>query len=137
VATGEGPGDLHLRSAREVHGYDIQGTDGSIGHVDDLIVDDEDWAVRYLIVNTSNWWVGKRVAIAPQWAERISWPERKVNVALSRQAITDSPLWPGPAAANRQYEALLYQHHGRPTYWMVRDHPELALDSLPAPRPPT
>ncbi len=52
--------DSHLRSTREVRGYHIQATDDEIGHVEDFIIDDETWAIRYLVVDTQNWWPGKR-----------------------------------------------------------------------------
>ncbi|MGB9470216.1 MAG: hypothetical protein WBQ59_12785, partial [Candidatus Acidiferrum sp.] len=52
----EKAGDPHLRSTRAVTGYHIQAKDGEVGHVGDFIVDDETWAIRYLIVDTKNWW---------------------------------------------------------------------------------
>jgi len=110
-------GDAHLRSANEICGYYIQGSDESIGHVEDFIVDDETWAVRYLIVNTSNWLFGKEVLIAPRWATSISWDERNVYVAMSRQSIKDSPEWNGIESVNRDYESRLYHHYGHPAYW--------------------
>ena len=56
-----------------VDGHHIQATDGEIGHVEDFIIDDETWAIRYLIVDTQNWWPGKKVLVSPQWIERVSW----------------------------------------------------------------
>jgi hypothetical protein len=61
-------GDRHLRSAAEVRGYHVQGLDDSIGHIDDFIVDDSTWEVRYLVVDTGNWWFGKKVLVEPRWA---------------------------------------------------------------------
>ena len=116
-------GDVHLRSAQEVRGYHIQGSDEAIGHVEDFIVDDETWEVRYLVIDTSNWWFGKKVLVAPHWASRISWEERKVYVDLSRQAIKNSPEWNATAAVNREYEARLYDYYGRPVYWDTDDRP--------------
>ncbi len=110
-------GDVHLRSVNEVRGYHIEGSDESIGHIDDLIVDDETWEVRYLVIDTNNWWFGKKVLVAPHWATRISWLERTVHVDLSRQAIKDSPEWNAGAGVNRAYEARLYDYYGRPVYW--------------------
>jgi hypothetical protein len=75
-------GDCHLRSRAVVTGYDIQATDGDIGHVKDVLVDDRTWAIRYLIVDTSNWWGGHDVLIAPQWIKAVSWPLAKVSVDL-------------------------------------------------------
>jgi PRC-barrel domain len=125
----EATGDVHLRSVREVRGYHIQGTDEAIGHVDDFIVDDETWETRYLVVDTSNWWIGKKVLVAPHWANRVSWEARKVYLDLSRQAIKDSPEWNPTAGVNREYETRLYDYYGRPAYWSPSDRP---IDAEPS-----
>lgn len=111
------PEDVHLRSTREVRGYHIQGNDGVIGHVDDLIVEDATWDVRYLVLDTASWWLGKRVLVSPQWTRRISWVEKMVHVDVSRQRIKEAPAWDPSAGVNREYEARLYDYHGRPAYW--------------------
>jgi hypothetical protein len=85
------PADVHLHSATAVRGYHIQGTDGDIGHLEDFIVDDETWEVRYLAVNTSNWWIGKKVMIAPHWTNRVSCEENTVYINMTRKAIRDCP----------------------------------------------
>ncbi len=110
-------GDVHLRSAREVRGYHVQGNDDAIGHVEDFIVDDETWAVCYLVIDTRNWWFGKKVLIAPHWASRVSWEARKVFVDMSREAIKNSPEWDADAPIDREFETRLYAHYGRPSYW--------------------
>ena len=120
----ETSGDTHLRSARDVQGYGIQGSDEAIGHVDDFLVDDETWEVRYLVIDTSNWWFGKKVLVAPHWASRISWEESKVYLDMSRQEIKNSPEWNATAPVNREYEARLYDYYGRPVYWASDDSPE-------------
>lgn len=114
--------DVHLRSAEEVRGYQIQGSDDAIGHVDDFIVDDETWAVRYLVVDTSRWWFGKKVLVSPLWATSVSWEKRTVNLDLSRQSIKDSPLWDPTQVVDRPYETHLHRHYQRPTYWSPGPH---------------
>ena len=79
--------DLHLRSAREVTGYAIQARDGPLGHVEDFIVDDESWALRYMVVDTRNWWPGKHVLVPPQWIESVRWPQSSIVVDLLRETI--------------------------------------------------
>lgn len=113
----ESEDEVHLRSAKEVRGYHIQGSDDAIGHVEDFVVDDETWTIRYLVIDTKNWWFGKKVLVAPAWAHRISWDEKKVHVNLSRSAIEKSPEWDPTAAVNREYETRLYDYYGRPAYW--------------------
>jgi uncharacterized protein YrrD len=108
----------HLRSTREVNGYNIQAKDGEIGHIEDFIIDDETWAIRYLIINTHNWWPGKKVLISPQWIKRVSWGEKKVFVNHSREAIKHSPEYTGESLLTRDYEAGLHQHYNRQGYWI-------------------
>jgi hypothetical protein len=71
-------GDPTLHGVRDVTGYYIHARDGDIGHVEDFLIGTPDWAIRYLIVDTKNWWPGKHVIVAPQWASGISWSERAV-----------------------------------------------------------
>jgi hypothetical protein len=107
---------LHLRSAAHVTGYHIEATDGEIGHVEDFIIDDETWEIRYIVVDTRNWLPGKKVLIAPRWIDRVSWNDSKVYVSLSREAIGNAPEY-HPDTLNREYEGKLHDHYNRPKYW--------------------
>ncbi len=117
LAAASATNDVHLRSAVEVRGYSIQGTDAAIGHVADFIVDDEGWVIRYLVVDVSHWWSGKMVLVAPHWARQIDWEERKVFVDLDRRTVEGGPPWDAAAPVNREYEARLFDYYGRPVYW--------------------
>lgn len=107
----------HLRSAKAIVGYRIHATDGEIGHVADFLVDDETWAIRYLVVNTSNWWIGNKVLVAPSWITGVHWADQHVTIAMTREAIMTAPTYDSAAALNRDMEAGLYEHHGRLGYW--------------------
>lgn len=110
-------GDPHLRGVREVIDYRIAATDGVFGHLEDLIVDDADWAIRYLIADTKRWFRGKRVLVAPDWIREISWSDREVRVSHSRAQIENSPSFEPGLPVNREYEVRLYDYYGRPVYW--------------------
>lgn len=107
----------HLRSTHEISGYSIQAEDGEIGHVEDFIIDDKTWAIRYLIIDTKNWWPGNKVLISPKWARRISWDESKVFVDLTRDEIKLSPLFTEDTLLTRNYETALHKHYNHPGYW--------------------
>jgi len=109
--------DSHLRSSEEVTGYDIDATDGAIGEVDDLLFDEESWAIRYIVVDTRKWWPGKHVLVSPEWIDRVSWPEHSVFVNVTREAIKASPGYDRSHPLTRQEEEALYGHHSRPAYW--------------------
>lgn len=109
--------DPHLRSTREVIGYYIEASDGDIGHVEDFLIDDENWAIRYMIVDTVNWWPGKKVVVAPQWITDVSWTESKVFVDLPRERIKNAPEYDPTAIIDRGYEDRLYDYHQKRKYW--------------------
>lgn len=82
--------DKHLRSVNEVRGYHIEAVDGEIGHVDDFIIDDKDWAIRFIVIKTGGWLSGRKLLLSPQSIEGISWTESKMFVNLSRDRIAGS-----------------------------------------------
>lgn len=106
-----------IRSTREVAGYRIHATDGPIGHVEDFIISDEDWVIRYIVVDTGSWLSGRSVLVSPEWVERISWERREVWVDVSRKTVEDCPPYDPSAPVNREYEVQMYDYYGRPKYW--------------------
>jgi hypothetical protein len=106
-----------LRSCNAVLHYHLHASDGDVGHVEGYLIDDETWAIRYLVVYTSNWWFGHRVLIAPQWISGVHWTEQTVTVDLSRDSVKASPPYDQPAELDRQHETGLYTHYKRAPYW--------------------
>jgi len=107
----------NLRSARNVMGDYIQATDGDLGHVEDFLVDDETWAIRYIIVDTRNWLPGRKVLVSPEWIQRVSWEDSKVYMDLSKRHIEAGPEFDSSLPPAREHEERLYDHLGRPKYW--------------------
>ena len=79
-----------LHKTSRMRGFHLYAADGEIGHVDDFLIA-EDWSVRYLVVDTSNWIGGKSVLISPSAIERIDSPRRQIRVTLTRHEIKGSP----------------------------------------------
>jgi hypothetical protein len=111
------PDDCLLRSANELVGYHIKAVDGEIGHVEEFILDDESWTVRYLVVDTRNWLPGKKVLVPPAWIESADCLQETVTFDLTKGQIERSPEYDPSAPVNREYENLLYDFYGRPRYW--------------------
>ena len=110
--------DGHLRSSAAVTSYDIQATDQMIGHVKDFIFDEASWAIRYLVVDTRNWWPGgKKVLVATHWIEDISWATRTVHIKLTREQVKNSPEYREGVPIDRDYEEQLHNAYGRKGYW--------------------
>ena len=118
IVHGKGTWDPNLRSTHDMLGHKIQALDGEIGTVEDFIIDENTWTIRYLVVNTGSWWAEKKVIISPRWIERISWDELKVFVSLSCETIKQSKEYKDPAQLTREYETGLYLHYHRSGYWV-------------------
>jgi uncharacterized protein YrrD len=111
--------DPDLRSTHDVSGHHVEASDGEIGHVEDFLIDDETWAIRYLIVDPKDWLQGKKVLISPKWIERVSWSEKQVVVDLTRETIEQAPEYTDASALTRDQETALHRHYNRLGYWQV------------------
>lgn len=116
-------GDPHLRSVSEVLHYSIQALNDLFGHVTDLILDEQPWTIRYLVVDTRNWWPGKKVLVPPQWIAWVSWPEARVYVDLDRDTVKGAPEYDHSVALTRDYETSLFEYYGREPYWKAESPP--------------
>lgn len=114
--------DIHLRSTDEVDGYHLKTADGAIGHVADFIYDDVDWAIRYLVVKTHNWWPGgKNVLIAIHWIAGVDWSDSTVSTTLTRETIQNSPVYDDSMPIERGYEVELHRFYDKRGYWSHAD----------------
>ena len=109
--------DPHLRSCQSVIGHHIHANDGDIGHVEGMLVEEDTWAIRYLVVNTSNWWMGHKVLVAPAWITGVRWQDQSVSVGVTRESVKNAPHYESATALNRERESGLYRHYGRTAYW--------------------
>ena len=126
TATKERSPDPHLRSTHEVSGYHMKARDGEIGHLEDFLFDDETWEIRYLVVDTKNWWPGKKVLLRPQWIKSVHWAKREIHARVTRQTIQSSPEWNPDSPVSREYELRLHQHYGYTPYWTTENEHRLA-----------
>jgi sporulation protein YlmC with PRC-barrel domain len=118
----EQPVRSHLRSAAELVGYDVFAIDGEIGSVADFILEDENWQIRYKVVDASSKLeTEKMVLVALEWIRNISAESKKMQIDLTQDAIKYSPSFDSTLSVNRQYEEVLYDYHGRPKYWQNID----------------
>ena len=85
--------DPHLRSVEALTGYHIHASDGEIGYVEDFLLQDTDWSIHNLVVDTTHWWPGKKVLIAPRSIQEIDWTDNLVNLKIDREKVKNSPAY--------------------------------------------
>ena len=104
----------HLQSTRAVTGYRVHAVDGLIGHVEDFIVEEGQWIIRYLVAGTGTWLPGRKVLLSPGWIESVDWETAEVFVALTREEVKDSPVFDPSKPLSPDYISGLHDHYGRP-----------------------
>jgi hypothetical protein len=100
-----------LRSIMEVIGYHIDANDGEVGHVNDILVEDADWSIHYLVVDTKTWWPGKKVLISPLSVREIRWADRMVSLGVNRQKVKDSSAYDPSMTVDPIYESKFHKHY--------------------------
>ncbi len=103
-----------LTNATHLKGLAIRATDGELGTVDEFYFDDETWAIRYLIVETGGWLGGKLVLISPFSVTNTDWEARRLDVALTKKQVADSPDINTHQPVSRQHEAAYLGYYGYP-----------------------
>jgi uncharacterized protein YrrD len=111
--TPDEPEDPHLRYSKEVRGYAIHASDGELGNVDDIIVDDHTWQINYLVIDTHKWIPGKKVLVAVAWVKSIDWAMSEIVVELDRETIESAPAYDPSELISHDYEVELYSHYGK------------------------
>lgn len=105
-------GDPHLRSTDNIKGYAIKATDGDIGDVEDFIIDDESWKIDFIVVDTGNWFPGKKVLLSPDLIKDIDWQTETVSVKTNTDTVKHSPEYDADEPIDEAYAKQLGQHYG-------------------------
>jgi len=107
-----------LRSIKQLYGEKLRASDGEIGHLKDFYFDDQKWVVRYAVVDTGSWLLGRLVLIAPHAFGNVDQNRSLLLVNLTRQQIENSPPIESHKPVSRQYEEEYHRYYGWPSYWV-------------------
>ena len=105
------------RSLKSLTSLSLAGIDGRIGKVKDLYIDDQSWIIRYWIVDTGDWFPGKKVLISVQSLTIQDWQNDVLEVGLTLDQIKNSPDIDTEQPVSRQQEMKLYEHFPWRIYW--------------------
>lgn len=109
--------DPHLRSWDKVKGFVVNGSDGEIGHIQDLLIDEQTFAIRYVIVRANDWWIGHDILVAPQWFEDMKWSDSSVKINHTRAEVKGAPIYDSLVKMDRDWEIAMHKHYERQGYW--------------------
>jgi len=114
VAVVEEKNDLHLRSTDNVTGYKIHATDGENGKVVDYIIDDTNWQIKYLVVETGTWLDSRKVLLSVSNIKEVNWDNAVVVANLTTEEVNNSPEFDIDKLLNESYGGSPYDYHEKP-----------------------
>jgi len=108
---------IMLTKTTQLKGFQIRAEDGAIGTVDRFFFDDETWAIRYITVETGGWLGGRPVLISPISIVHVDWKAKRLDAALTKKQVENSPDIDTHQPVSRQHEAEYMGYYGYPFYW--------------------
>jgi hypothetical protein len=117
-----GEKEAPLQSCRSLVGFGVEGYDGPIGNVKEMVVDDRPvegrgWEIRYLVVDARDWMPGRLFLLPPHWSDSVAWDGRQIHMEMVRETIGQSPRYDPAGAISRAYEEQLFDYYRMPKYW--------------------
>ncbi len=120
-----------LRSIEKIKGFTVQATDGDIGKVSELFFDEQNWRVRYLVVDIGLWIFGRKVLIAPTAVIDIDVAAGKIYLDLTKSEIENSPEVSTDEPVSREKERVLHDHYQWHPYWATSVGDPIMYNAFP------
>ncbi|KMQ52508.1 hypothetical protein CHISP_0775 [Chitinispirillum alkaliphilum] len=106
-----------LRKVNDLLGFQLQAIDGYVGKITDIYFDDQNWYLRYFVVNISELIEDQIVLISPLSAGEPNWADKTLPVSLTKSKILNSPELQTDLPISKQYEVALRRYYEWPVYW--------------------
>ena len=112
-------------------GFSIMAVDGELGKVKDFYFDDESWTIRYMVVQTGSWLLGRKVLISFASVKKINCDMADFQVDLTCEQVSNSPDVDTAKPVCRQHEEELHKHYMLPPYWINAPGITWGIDNYP------
>ena len=97
-----------LRRVTDMQGsLTVHAVDGDIAQLEQFYFDDDEWVVRYLVLDTTKWGGLGKVLIKPVSVRRVYWQSRTLDVELTKEEVINSPSTEAHRPVSRQRDGEL------------------------------
>jgi hypothetical protein len=108
----------HLRSTQELKQYEAHAADGSLGRIEDYLIEEATWTIRYVLINTVDTLTVPYALISPAWINRILWKNKHLSVNADLNSLQSAPAYRPGDVLTHDFEEALFTHYGRTPYWV-------------------
>jgi hypothetical protein len=119
-----------LRSLKALERYTLSAIDGELGTIENFLLDDGTWKLRYLIVATGGLFGGRRVLVSPIAFREADGASERFHVALTLDKIRSGPSVETDRPVSRQDERDFRAHYGWEQEPVPHEPPDAHLRSL-------
>jgi hypothetical protein len=105
------------RRASAFNGYTIEATDGKVGSISDILFEDQTWKVRWFVINTGSWLMGRKILIHPAALQPPDIAQRAFPVSLTKLQVEESPDLRSDEPVSRQMDQELSDYYGYSSMW--------------------
>jgi len=103
-----------LQLISEVSGYHVNARDRMIGHVEDFIMEELSWNIRFLVIRIRNWLPTPKVILNIKWFKTVDWNHKNITTRLKADQIRKSQRYNPREPINKNFDSSLYDYYGRP-----------------------
>ncbi len=111
------PPESRPKTCRDLIGCSVQGIDGTVGVVDDLLLDDDGWAIRYAVVDTGRWFPGRKAILPTLWLKHSREEMESLQVDLRVEDVKAGPSFDRGQSMTPDTEREIFRHYDRKPYW--------------------
>ncbi len=105
-----------LNSDQDFRGFEVYGTNGLVGEVDDLVLDEASGRVRYFTIDLGRGRKSRPVWLPKSTIKRVDYENERVYLNISSTQIQEAPQVP-KGSVSRSIEQALHDHFGAEYYW--------------------
>lgn len=105
----------NLRTTEVVDDYKVVCNEDKkvIAEVKDFILDDDDWTIRYLVIDTNGIYTDGDVLVSTYHVEGFSSDDKEILIDLDKEQLKDCPKYKPHELVNRDYVLEYYDYEGK------------------------
>ncbi len=112
-----------LASLTELKSYYVEGTDGEIGRIADLGFREDEWIVRYVVVDMED--LEREALPLSAYLGRLDRGKHTLSADIRREQVANTPPFDRAEPLTRRQEQELHDLYGWPGYWWEQEHEQL------------
>jgi predicted lipoprotein with Yx(FWY)xxD motif len=120
----------------QVRDYSLHARDGQIGVLDDMIIDDTTWDIKYFVADIGGLILNKKVLLDPRWVDEIVDEGKEIRLDVLKDKVSSSPKYDPKEPINRAEEEVLYDYWGKPRSWKEISNPDKDIGTGKTMKPP-